>query len=309
MSIYFYHFIFSMNKKIWALLVTAALATWCNTQWQSNLVQVSNDISSQVVDTIKKVPDADSAILCNNVTEQWNVYDSLIQKVEAPIASWNLFKPEMSITIDDWCGAKYTDQILDTLAKYNVKATFFIPWTRIKMHAEQRRRAINEWHQVCCHSYDHHYFKTPEPELLRKQILDWEQAVKDILWEEYLIKMKKEFPFFRYPGWWWETIPEHVAVLKELWYLPIHWSNDTRQDWKPLNNGDIILFHVKPADFSRISKCIQWAQAQELFCKKVSEIVDPNEWYEDPIYIKDLWYKRKEAKKIIEEWKINNEEN
>lgn len=296
------YYVCSMNKKLWVLLAATAFAASCDSQWQNSLEQTKEEITSQAFDTLSKKQNNDT-INFVDVIEQWNIYDSLIQKVEAPIASWNLFKPEISITIDDWCGAKYTEQILDTLAKYNVKVTFFIPWTRIKMHAEQRRRALNEWHQICCHSYDHHYFRKSEPELLKKQILDWEQAVKDSIWEEYLIKMKRNFPFFRYPGWCWETIPEHVAVLKELWYLPIHWSDDTWQDWKSLNNGDIILFHVKPDDFLRISKCIQWAQAQELQCKKVSEIVDPNE--SDPIYIKDLWSKRKKAKEIMKQQKLD----
>ena len=301
---------FFMNKKLWVLLAAATLATWCDSVWQTNLTKVENDISSQVADTIK-TSDNDSTILYKDVVEQWNIYDDLIQKVVAPIASWDLLKPEMSITIDDWCGWKYTDQILDTLAKYDVKATFFIPWTRIRMHAKQRRRAIDEWHQVCCHSYDHHYFRNSEPELLEKQILDREQAVLDSLWEDYLMKMKKNFPFFRFPWWCWDSKPEHLAVLKKLWYLPIHWSSDTWQDWKPLNNGDIILFHVKPADFWRISKCAQQASKQWLKCKKVSEIIDPEEWYEDPIYIKDLWSKRKEAKEIMknQELELKNEEN
>ena len=295
-----------MNKKLWVLLAASTFMASFDSQWQDILKQSKEEFTSQAFDTLSQKQNNDT-INFVDVIEQWNIYDSLIQKVEAPIASWNLFKPEISITIDDWCGAKYTDQILDTLAKYNVKATFFIPGTRIKMHATQRKRAIDEWHQVCCHSYDHHYFKTAEPELLRKQILDWEQAIKDYLWEEYLIKMKNNFPFFRYPGWWWETIPEHVAVLTELWYLPIHWSSDTWQDWKPLNNGDIILFHVKPADFWRISKCIQRAQAKWLMCKKVSEIIDPDEWYEDPIYIKSLWSKRKEAKEIIKQQELESD--
>jgi hypothetical protein len=29
--------------------------------------------------------------------------------------------------------------------------------------------------------------------------MDWEQTVCDVLGEEYLKKMKREFPFFRFP--------------------------------------------------------------------------------------------------------------
>ena len=282
-----------MNKKLWVLLAATAFAVSWDSQWQNNLEQTKEKITTQAFDTLYQKQNNDTINFVSAI-EQWNVYDSLIQKIEAPIVSWDVSKPEMSITIDDWCGAKYTEQILDTLAKYDVKATFFIPGTRIKMHAEQRRRAIAEWHQICCHSYDHHYFKQSEPALLKKQILDWEQAVKDNLWEDYLIRMKKNFPFFRFPGWCWDSKPEHLAVLKELWYLPFWWSDCTWKNGKQLHNGEIELFHVKPADFWRISKCIQQAQVQWLECKPLTEIVNPSEWYEEPITWKNLWKKRRE---------------
>ena len=95
--------------------------------------------------------------------------------------------------------------------------------------------------------------------------------------------------------------PEHIAVLKELWYLPFWRSDCTWKDGQNLNNGEIELFHVKPADFSRISNCIQRAQAQWLQCKPLTEIVNPNDWYEEPITWKNLRKKRKEAKEIIEQ--------
>lgn len=289
-----------MNKKIWLLVATATLAAWCDGIWQTNLEKVKNDLSPQIYDTICKTPDNDTIDYFDAI-EEWCKYDSLIQKIDAPIVSWDLTKPEIAITIDDWCGWKYTDQILDTLAKYNVKSTFFIPWTRIRLHAKQRRRAIEEWHQICCHSYDHHYFRTSEPELLEKQILDWEQAVIDSLWEDYLARMKKDFPFFRFPGWCWDSNPVHLEVLKKLWYLPFWRSDCTWENGKTLHNGEIELFHVKPADFWRISKCIQRAQALWLQCKPLTEIVNPDEWYEEPITWKNLRKKRKEAKEIIEQ--------
>lgn len=287
---------FLMNKKIWLLLTAATLVAWCDSVWQSNLNQVKNNITTQTLDAFNTKQEEDSTVLYTDIIEKWNVYDSLIQKVEAPIVSWDLTNKEMAITIDDWCGWKYTDQILDTLAKYNVKATFFIPWTRIRLHAKQWRRAINEWHQVCCHSYDHHYFRQSEPELLEQQILDWEQAVKDSLWEDYLIRMKRDFPFFRFPWWCWDSNPVHLDVLKKLWYLPIWWSDCTWKDGQSLNNGEIELFHVKPADFWRISKCAQQANKQWMRCQTISTIVNPNAWYKEPIIWKNLRKRRKEIK-------------
>ena len=291
-----------MNKKLWIFLTAATLAASCNSEGHGSVTKLE-DTKTQIFDTIKSdtiINEEDNkTVNYSEVVEKWNAYDSLIQKVNAPIVSWNLLKPEMTITIDDWCGAKYTEQILDTLAKYDVKVTFFIPWTRIKLHAEQRKRANKEWHQVCCHSYDHHYFRSSEPALLKKQILDREQEVIDNLWDEYLTRMKRDFPFFRFPWWCWDSKPEHLAVLKELWYLPFWRSDCTWKDGQELHNWEIELFHVKPDDFWRISSCIQQAKAQWLTPKPLTETVNPDDWYETPITWKNLRSERKKANEIL----------
>ena len=49
----------------------------------------------------------------------------------------------------------YTHQLLDVLAKHDVKATFFMIGNRVERHPETVRRVIAEGHQVGNHSYSH----------------------------------------------------------------------------------------------------------------------------------------------------------
>lgn len=285
-----------MNKKLWALLWAATLTiTWCNT-WEHNIKDRINSISQEIGIVFSDKEQKDEwTIDYNEAINRESPYKYLIEKTDSPIISGDVTRSEIAVTIDDWNGDKNIDAILDTLAKYDVKATFFIVWTRIKMHADQRRRAIDEWHQICNHTYDHHYFRKIDTVELEKQIMDWESAVISSLWQHYLDSMKTNFPFFRFPWWCGDSKPEHIEVLKNHWYLPIWRSDDRWKPWKNIPYWSVILYHFKWKDFGKISWCIQEARAQWLECRQITDIVDPGNWYEEPITRKNLRAKRKEA--------------
>lgn len=290
---------------LWAAALTIC---GCNS-WEQNIKKQVDVTSQEIKSVFSDVEEKDELTI--NYDEVLDIteppYKALIQELDSPIVSWDVFKSEIAITIDDGNGAQNIDAILDTLAKYNVKATFFIVWTRIRMHADQRRRALDEWHQICNHTYDHHYLRNVDSNLLEQQILDWESAVIDSLGVAYLDSLKINFPFFRFPWWCGDAKPEHLAVLRKHWYLPIWWSDDKWKSWKQLNNWEIELFHFKPQDFDRISGCIQEALSQWFECKQMTDIVNPTEWYDTPITRNNLRSTRRDAKKMIDSW--NNDTN
>ncbi len=59
------------------------------------------------------------------------------------------------LTFDDGPWPTTTDEILDTLEKYNAKATFFTIGQQIANHNSSIQRMINDGHQICTHTYDH----------------------------------------------------------------------------------------------------------------------------------------------------------
>ena len=61
----------------------------------------------------------------------------------------------VALTYDDGPNPPYTDQLLDVLAKHNVKATFFMIGNRIEKHPETVNRVIAEGHQIGNHTYSH----------------------------------------------------------------------------------------------------------------------------------------------------------
>lgn len=63
------------------------------------------------------------------------------------------------LTFDDGPDAKNTPAILDILANYGVKATFFVTGTMCENNPDVLKRIFNEGHAIGNHSYSHDYNK------------------------------------------------------------------------------------------------------------------------------------------------------
>lgn len=59
------------------------------------------------------------------------------------------------ITFDDWAGDRMITHILDTLERYNVKATFFIRAAGAENNPNLVRAIAEAGHDVACHTYSH----------------------------------------------------------------------------------------------------------------------------------------------------------
>ncbi len=76
----------------------------------------------------------------------------------------------VALTFDDGPSPPYTDQLLDILAKHNVKATFFMIGNRIERYPETLQRAIAEGHQIGNHSYSHPVLGFCPPSYIQREI-------------------------------------------------------------------------------------------------------------------------------------------
>lgn len=94
------------------------------------------------------------------------------------------------LTFDDGPSA-YTNELLDTLKKYNIKATFFV--VGYKCDETILKRIVDEGHSIGLHSTNHSY----------KDIYSSEQAFVDDLYKmQNIVKEKSGFETFllRFPG-------------------------------------------------------------------------------------------------------------
>lgn len=150
-------------------------------------------------------------------------------------------KPMVALTFDDGPSI-YTDGILDTLEKYQSRATFFEVGNRVS----QRKTTVKRIHNMGCeignHSYDHPIMGNSTQYKINNQISTTDKKVKEIIGEKPQL--------FRPP------YGDVGTNLKKYAGKPlILWSIDTL-DWQSRNadkvyrsvmsrvkDGDIILMH------------------------------------------------------------------
>lgn len=63
------------------------------------------------------------------------------------------------LTFDDGPSKAVTPHILDTLKEYNIKATFFLLGSRVKLNPDLVKREYEEGHYIANHGYSHQYSK------------------------------------------------------------------------------------------------------------------------------------------------------
>ena len=86
----------------------------------------------------------------------------------------------VALTFDDGPSPPYTDQLLDVLAKHNVKATFFMIGNRIEKHPETVRSVMAEGHQVGNHSYSHPLLGFLPPNSVRREIERTDKLLRQV---------------------------------------------------------------------------------------------------------------------------------
>ncbi|MDR8410936.1 polysaccharide deacetylase family protein [Nonomuraea sp. 3-1Str] len=83
----------------------------------------------------------------------------------------------IALTFDDGPG-KYAGTLLDTLKKYDAKATFFLEGQYVKARPAYVKRMAKEGHELGNHSYTHPDFTKLEPAAIRNEIQKTQDEVK-----------------------------------------------------------------------------------------------------------------------------------
>jgi len=153
--------------------------------------------------------------------------------------------PEVALTFDDG-PSKYTTQILDTLAKYNVKATFFMIGSNVDRYPDIARRVTAEGHAIGNHTYSHPFWAPMEmPGRLQDELDKAETAI---------FKATDQRPaYFRPPHGW--RSPWMMQLARKDKYTVVTWTVSP-DDWQHISrtaiehrvlskcaSGSIILMH------------------------------------------------------------------
>lgn len=141
------------------------------------------------------------------------------------ITSQKNLKKQVYLTFDDGPSSEVTDQILDILKNYNIKATFFVIGQNAQYYPEILKRIHEEGHSIGIHTYDHNYKKIySSPDNLQQDIENCLQGIRDILGEDFNTNL------YRFPG-------GSYRKNKEIFINRIEEMGLIYYDWNVLN-GD-----------------------------------------------------------------------
>jgi peptidoglycan/xylan/chitin deacetylase (PgdA/CDA1 family)/uncharacterized protein (DUF2062 family) len=160
----------------------------------------------------------------------------------------------VALTFDDGPHSKVTPLVLDILARYNIKATFFCVGQQAEKHPELIRRMYSEGHIIGNHSYEHSQtFFFFGPSRTEKSIRKTGEAIYRITGSyprfyrapvgiktppQALSAWKQKLAFIGWTKWPGDGGPQKLTVSK------------IRSMLDSMRDGDIVLMHDGKVDLS-----------------------------------------------------------
>lgn len=123
----------------------------------------------------------------------------------------------IAFTFDDGPSKIATNRILDTLQKYNGKATFFVLGTRVGSYSAEVKRAYSMGCEIGSHSWSHANLRKISAQERKKEINKTNAIVKEVIGVEPTL--------FRVP------YGDYKGIQKDFDLPLIQWCIDT-EDWK-----------------------------------------------------------------------------
>ncbi len=172
----------------------------------------------------------------------------------------------IALTFDDGPWEEYTPQILDILRDNEAKGTFFTVGTRVAALPDIVKRASDEGHQICTHTWDH---ASGSGKGLSLDYMSAEEQLSEVLDGYNAIEQatgREASHVFRAPG---GNFTEGTAsVLVGIVTSEIGWNIDTNDWQKPGPNviydrimqaepGNIILMHDGGGDRSQTVEALR----------------------------------------------------
>lgn len=151
----------------------------------------------------------------------------------------------VSLTFDAAWGNEDTQKLIDILAKYDIKATFFVVGAWVEKYPESVKALSDAGHEIMNHSDDHAHFASLNREQIIENITACNEKIEAITGTCPIL--------FRCP--YGEYDDNVVGTLTEMGMYTIQWDCDSL-DWKDLpaaeitsrvlkgvSSGSIVLFH------------------------------------------------------------------
>ncbi|MED3352859.1 polysaccharide deacetylase family protein [Bacillus thuringiensis] len=168
----------------------------------------------------------------------------------------------VALTFDDGPHPVFTPQILEILAKYNAKATFFVAGNKVKRFPAILIREVKEGHEIANHTYNHIYDKNITATKLTSELNQTDEVIKQITGYKPTL--------YRPVGGLHNDLIINTAIQNGKLVILWSWHQDP-QDWrspaaskilkhiiKGVQPGNIILLHDwNGSEFSETSQTVE----------------------------------------------------
>lgn len=170
-------------------------------------------------------------------------------------------RPMIALTYDDGPQPSVGNRIMDCLAQYGGKATFFMVGERVPRFAAEVQRMVAEGHEVANHTQNHYYLQKKDAATIQAQVAQCNAAIQAACGVTPTL--------MRLPG------GNHNATVRANVNMPmIQWNIDTK-DWKTRNADatvSAVLNHVKDGDIVLMHEL--YSQTADATERMVPELVN-----------------------------------
>ena len=170
-----------------------------------------------------------------------------------PNRIWRKEPNKIYLTFDDGPVPEVTEWVLDLLAQYQIRATFFCVGENLLKYPEIKKRMVNEGHQLANHTFNHNNGRKADWETYWRSIQDCEKQIGESsakifrppygkLSNSFAKKITKEFQIIMW------------TVLSGDFDLNLSKEKCLRKVVKASEKGGIVVFH----DNEKCFKKDQW---------------------------------------------------
>jgi peptidoglycan-N-acetylglucosamine deacetylase len=194
----------------------------------------------------------------------------------SPVYRGHPSKPMVGFIINVAWGNEYLQQMVDTLKKHNVHATFFLEGRWVQKNPELAKMIAEAGHEIGNHSYTHPDMKILSAPRIREELIQTNKVIK--------ATTNMEPKWFAPPSGSYRD--ETVTIAAELGMRTIMWSVDTIDWQKPtvdtllnrvlgkIHNGALVLMHPTDSTAKSLDTLITKMKEKNLQIGTVSEVLD-----------------------------------
>jgi polysaccharide deacetylase family sporulation protein PdaB len=207
-----------------------------------------------------------------------NAVEAAVPKKELPIYAVHTEEKLVSLSFDAAWGNEDTQQLIDILEQYDVKATFFVVGDWARKYPESVKALFDAGHEIMNHSNKHDHMPRLSAEQIASDLAACNQSIEDVTGVKPTL--------FRLPYGDYDC--KTIRAVRAAGMETIQWDVDSL-DWKDVSAqqiidrvttrvkpGSIVLFHNAAKNTpAALPGLIEKLQADGYKMIKISELIYP----------------------------------